>query len=75
MSKKNEELATLDLMDIYQLYAEDFIESPTQHLTDLCQFLNVSIDGQQFPETRKSQYSSGVPTCAFVNCHVKIGLS
>jgi len=31
-------------------------------------------EGQQFPEVRKSQHSSGIPTCAFVNSHVKMGL-
>ncbi len=31
--------------------------------------------GQQFPETHKSQYSPGIPTCLFVNGHAKMGLS
>ena len=30
---------------------------------------------QQFPETRTSQHSSGIPTCAFVNIPVNMGLS
>jgi hypothetical protein len=30
---------------------------------------------QQFPEARKSQHSSGLPTCLFVNRHAKMGLS
>jgi hypothetical protein len=30
---------------------------------------------QQFPETRKSQHSSGIPTCLFVNRHAKMWLS
>jgi repressor LexA len=30
---------------------------------------------QQFPEARISQHSSGIPTCAFVNRHAKMGLS
>ncbi len=30
---------------------------------------------QQFPETHKNQHSSGIPTCLFVNCHAKMGLS
>ena len=30
---------------------------------------------QQFPEVGKSQYSSGIPTCLFVNGHAKMGLS
>jgi hypothetical protein len=35
----------------------------------------VFIGRQQFPEARKSQYSSGIPTCLFVNHHAKMGLS
>jgi hypothetical protein len=27
---------------------------------------------QQFPEACKSQYSSGIPTCLFVNCYAKM---
>ena len=30
---------------------------------------------QQFPETLKSQRLLGIPTCAFVNRHAKMGLS
>jgi len=30
---------------------------------------------QQFPEACESQHSSGIPTCLFVNNHVKMGLS
>ena len=30
---------------------------------------------QQFPEARKSQHASGIPTCLFVNRHAKMGLS
>ncbi len=33
------------------------------------------INLQQFPETHKNQHSSGIPTCLFVNCHAKMGLS
>jgi hypothetical protein len=33
------------------------------------------LSGQQFPEARKSQHSSGLPTCLFVNRHAKMGLS
>jgi hypothetical protein len=30
---------------------------------------------QQFPKTRKSKHSSGIPTCLFVNHHAKMWLS
>jgi N-acyl-D-amino-acid deacylase len=30
---------------------------------------------QQFPEASKSQHSSGIPTCLFVNRHAKMWLS
>jgi hypothetical protein len=30
---------------------------------------------QQFPESCKSQHSSGIPPCLFVNRHAKMGLS
>ena len=30
---------------------------------------------QQFPEACKSQHSSSIPTCLFVNLHAKMGLS
>jgi hypothetical protein len=30
---------------------------------------------QQFPETYKSQHSSGIPTCLFVNLCAKMWLS
>ncbi len=33
------------------------------------------IEEQQFPETRKSQHSSGIPACLFVNLHAKMWLS
>src|SRR5207249_8774756 len=33
------------------------------------------IDLQQFPKTRKSKHSSGIPTCLFVNHHAKMWLS
>jgi hypothetical protein len=29
---------------------------------------------QQFPEACKSQHSSGIPSCLFVNRHAKMGL-
>jgi hypothetical protein len=31
--------------------------------------------GQQFPEARQSQHSSGIPTCLFVNHHAKMWFS
>ncbi len=46
---------------------------------DLDQFIadcrEALAEDQQFPETHKNQHSSGIPTCLFVNCHAKMGLS
>jgi hypothetical protein len=41
---------------------------------DLFESVLSQID-QQFPEARKIQRSSGIPTCLFVNRHVKMWLS
>jgi hypothetical protein len=35
----------------------------------------IFIKRQQFPEACKSQRSSGIPTCLFVNLHAKMWLS
>jgi hypothetical protein len=50
------------------------IEIHTAH-QDSETFREMFTGAQQFPKTRKSKYSSGIPTCLFVNHHAKMWLS
>ena len=58
-------------------YSDDFTDYPI----DFCLWKPADLDvidlglHQQFPEACKSQHSSGIPSCLFVNRHAKMGSS